>query len=193
MVASDSRPIQPGQLGKNERGEIMINGDNSYDYIESDAIKKNRTRRPILGENRTSQIGRFGKRLEEVIGDESVRSFARRAKLAEGTLRQYISGNRYPDLDFLAVIADTANVNLLWLATGEGPKQGESMTCAGDALDEEALARALEVVEEVGAGVPLGKRARLLKLAYTLYIRSGSALDQPSLKALVKEALSQTM
>lgn len=171
----------------------MIKGDNSNDYVESDATKKNRTRRPILGENRTLQIGRFGNRLEEIIGDESVRSFARRAKLAEGTLRQYISGNRYPDLDFLAIIADTANVNLLWLATGEGQKQGESTTCAVDALDEEALARALEVVEEVGAGVPLGKRARLLKLAYALYIRSGSALDQASLKALVKEVNSQTM
>ena len=80
----------------------MKNGDISNDYVESDATEKNRTRRPILGKNRTFQIGRFGQRLEEAIGDESVRSFARRAKLAEGTLRQYISGNRYPDLDFLA-------------------------------------------------------------------------------------------
>lgn len=163
----------------------MKNGDISNDYVESDATEKNRTRRPILGKSRTFQIGRFGQRLEEAIGDESVRSFARRAKLAEGTLRQYISGNRYPDLDFLALIADTANVNLLWLATGEGPKQGESTTCA---LNGEALTRALEIVEKVGAGLPPERKARLGAAIYSLYIRSGEAVDPALVEEVVRSA-----
>lgn len=160
---------------------------------KSDVPKETRTLRPSLPPELGRKVGHFQERLKGILKGKSVRDFGRKAGISEGAIRHYLNGDSFPDLDRLASIAHNAGVNLLWLATGEGPKQGETMTCAGDALDEEALARALEVVEEVGAGVPLGKRARLLKLAYTLYIRSGSALDQPSLKALVKEALSQTM
>lgn len=162
-------------------------------YEENDAQEPASLSRHFLGNECDVENDAFKDRLKDVIGKESKRAFALRAGISPTAVRQYLSGKSLPTLDNLIAAAKTANVNLLWLATGEGPKHGETTTCAGDALDEAALARALEVVEEAGAGVPLGKRARLLKLAYTLYIRSGSALDQPSLKALVKEAISQTM
>ncbi len=162
-------------------------------YKENDAEECASLSRHFLGEESDVENDVFKDRLRDVIGKESKRAFALRAGISPTAVRQYLSGKSLPTLDNLISATKAANVNLLWLATGEGPKHGESTTCAVDALNEEALVRALEVVEEVGAGVPLGKRARLLKLAYTLYIRSGSALDQASLKALVKEALSQTM
>jgi len=76
--------------------------------------------------------------------------------MADGTLRQYISGKRYPDLDFLAAIANAGNVNLLWLATGEGEKHPPaagtiregSSDYAAKVVDETVLTRAVEAVEE---------------------------------------------
>ena len=134
-----------------------------------------------------------GTRLDEICRQLGTRVYAAKiAGISDDQLAGYIYGRSKPGFLPLWRLCEAAGKSLDWLATGIEPAES-SMSYAGDALDEAALARALEVVEEVGAGVPLGKRARLLKLAYTLYIRSGSALDQPSLKALVKEAISQTM
>lgn len=131
-----------------------------------------------------------GTRLDEICRQLGTRVYAEKiAGISDDQLAGYIYGRSKPGFLPLWRLCEAAGKSLDWLATGIEPTENSTSY----ALDEEALARALEVVEEVGAGVPLGKRARLLKLAYTLYIRSGSALDQASLKALVKEAISQTM
>jgi len=49
----------------------------------------------------------------------SIRAFAERAGIAEGTLRNLISGG-VPRLDNVLRIADAAGVSAAWLATGEG-------------------------------------------------------------------------
>ena len=64
----------------------------------------------------------FKKRLREIIGDEPVASFARRCKLTESLLRAYLNANKRPGLDRVIAIANTAGVNIDWLATGRGPK-----------------------------------------------------------------------
>lgn len=64
----------------------------------------------------------FSKRLEEVIAQESVRSFARKCGMADTTVRQYVSGRSEPTLSNLLKIARTKGVSLAWLAAGEGPK-----------------------------------------------------------------------
>ncbi|MDG4595524.1 MAG: helix-turn-helix transcriptional regulator [Candidatus Contendobacter sp.] len=168
---------------------------------ESDARKKNRTPRPILDERIGRQIGRFGERLREVVGKESVRSFARRAGMAEGTLRQYLSGRRYPDLDFLAAITSAADVSLLWLATGEGDKRpraaGVTREDSGDytrtEVDETALKRALEAVEEALAlaekAVEPGKKAGIVAAVYTALARPGSAADHAEIMRLIRSML----
>lgn len=63
----------------------------------------------------------FKNRLKLAIEGESVNSFAKRCKVRESLLRKYLSGPTLPGMDKLVAIARTANVNIDWLATGEGP------------------------------------------------------------------------
>ena len=67
----------------------------------------------------------FSTRLSEIIGQESARSFARTFEIPETTLRQYLSSRSEPTLSNLLKLAEAGQVNLLWLATGKGPKTGE--------------------------------------------------------------------
>ncbi len=60
-------------------------------------------------------------RLREAIGDEPVVAFGRRCGLNESTLRKYFYGT-LPNIENLVAMADAANVNIEWLATGRGPK-----------------------------------------------------------------------
>lgn len=144
-------------------------------------------RRPIRNERIGRQIGRFGERLDGLIKrvcEESIRSFADRADLAEGTLRKYIAGARFPDLDILAIIADTGGVNLLWLATGEGPMRGESTAYEGR-IDTKLLREALALVEEVGAGRPAERRAAAAAAVYERYA-AGEPLGSETVRRLVE-------
>ncbi len=61
----------------------------------------------------------LAKRLRQLQGDSSARSFARRIGLGEGTYRALLSGSS-PTLDTLLQIRSGAEVELEWLATGEG-------------------------------------------------------------------------
>lgn len=62
----------------------------------------------------------FKDRLQLIIGEESVSSFGRRCNISESSLRTSMQG-ALPRLDKLIAIAEAANVNIEWLATGEGP------------------------------------------------------------------------
>ncbi|HXE96783.1 MAG TPA: helix-turn-helix transcriptional regulator [Dongiaceae bacterium] len=72
------------------------------------------------------ELGSFADRLKEVIGGQSVRSFAAACGLSDGGMRQYLAGKSEPGLDALIKIAFVGNVNINWLASGEGDKQKES-------------------------------------------------------------------
>lgn len=67
------------------------------------------------------------RRIEQAIGDESVRSFAERADLNEATLRRYMAGQE-PKLTALRRIATAAGVTVEWLATGAGPQSYDGPT-----------------------------------------------------------------
>ena len=152
---------------------------------KSDATKKSRTLRPTLPTEIDRQVGRFPERLESLIPEREQREFSRKIGISEGALRSYLKGTSIPSLDRLVAFALNTNVNLLWLATGEGPKQGESTTCA---LNVEALTRALGIVEKVGAGLPPERKARLGAAIYSLYIRSGEAVDPALVEEVVRSA-----
>lgn len=64
----------------------------------------------------------FAERLEQAIGDYSVRAFANRAGLSEGVVRKYLRNASYPTLDRLISLAHAGGVRVAWLATGEGPQ-----------------------------------------------------------------------
>lgn len=62
----------------------------------------------------------FSERLRKAIGDESIRGFARRAKVSYGALQAYLSGNTDCTRSALWRMAAASGVYALWLMTGEG-------------------------------------------------------------------------
>lgn len=61
-------------------------------------------------------------RLRDVLNGETARSFAQRADIPQSTFNKIATGESEPRAFTLLKIADTANVSLHWLVTGEGPK-----------------------------------------------------------------------
>lgn len=68
------------------------------------------------------KLGSFADRLRETIGGQSVRSFAAACNLSDGVIRQYLAGKSEPGLEALLKIAYVGNVNIEWLASGNGEK-----------------------------------------------------------------------
>lgn len=62
----------------------------------------------------------FSKRLLEALGGEKPRAFAQRSDFSEGAVRSYLSGDTYPALDRLALLAQSLGVDAKWLAFGAG-------------------------------------------------------------------------
>ena len=102
----------------------------------------------------------FKDRLALVIEGQSARSFAAKAGMADTTLRQYLYGRSEPNMTQLVKIARTADVNIDWLATGEGPMRGaaspmvrETAPVGRDPFDEEyALIDGYHVAVSAGHG-----------------------------------------
>lgn len=65
----------------------------------------------------------FRERLRQLVGEQSVRSFARNVGVSEGALRQYLSGKSEPTRPVLNAIARGANVDVAWLSSGAGEAQ----------------------------------------------------------------------
>ncbi len=119
-------------------------------------------------------------RLAELVEEESITSFARRCGINEGTLRNIIKSGAWPRTDNLVAIADAANVNIEWLATGRGPKQrGASAPAAAaaptapvtaDPINIDQLTVAISAVEEglsaIRRTLPPSKHAQLIISAY---------------------------
>ena len=78
----------------------------------------------------------FSGRLKLAIGSESTNSFAKRCDIRESTIRGYLSGSM-PSLDKAAVLAKAAQVDLTWLATGEGQMRPNTGVAAESTLEDE--------------------------------------------------------
>lgn len=137
----------------------------------------------------------------ESLGEESARSFALRAGIGHTTLLQHLSGKSLPTLDTLIATARTANVSLLWLATGEGEKhpratgvtREDSVDYTATDVDETALKRALETVDEALAlanrEVGVERKAGIVAAVYTALARPGSAADHAEVMRLIRSLL----
>lgn len=162
---------------------------NNNQLSNSDTTKETRTRRPSLTPELGHKVGRFKDRLKLITDGESLRGFGRKAGISEGALRHYLNGDSFPDLDRLAAIAEEANVNLLWLATGEGLMRGESvvssMPCSVD-MKMDALVRALALVESVKPDAPLEQKAKAVAMAYALIANEGRPLDADAIRQVVE-------
>lgn len=69
------------------------------------------------------ELDGFPGRLRTVIGQRSVRAFARDCGLSDAALRQYLSGQSEPTRPALIAMARTGGASVEWLATGRGPRQ----------------------------------------------------------------------
>lgn len=68
----------------------------------------------------------FDSRLKELIGKDSLRSFALSIDASEGGVRKWFTQGTKPSFDKMVRIARLYGVNLEWLCTGEGPKLASS-------------------------------------------------------------------
>jgi len=92
----------------------------------------------------------------------SVRGFSKSSGISESVLRRYLSGDSDPGMKALIAIARVSNVNVLWLATGEGPMR------PGDAaLDGEfALVPRYNVEASAGGGAEISSEQVVDHLAF---------------------------
>jgi phage repressor protein C with HTH and peptisase S24 domain len=95
----------------------------------------------------TSSDSSFADRLRQVIGDEAIYAFGRRAGISDTALRSYLKGS-VPGIDKAVKIAQVGGVSLSWLITGEGSPRLE----AGDAKTEYVYVPLVDVVASAGAG-----------------------------------------
>lgn len=137
-------------------------------------------------------IDLFNDRLKQSIAGQSINSFALKCGLPESLLRKYLAGPTLPGLDKLIAIANTAEVCIEWLATGEGPmKRGEEPKRTPGDIDEELLEAAIEISEELleslGKQTTPKQRTQLILALYDVASeRDDHTIDRPTALRLVK-------
>jgi phage repressor protein C with HTH and peptisase S24 domain len=73
-----------------------------------------------MGNKDEKELKSFHDRLEFLFKDRSRNAFAKMHGIGDSTFRSYFEGSM-PSLDKAAIIAEGAEVSLIWLATGNGP------------------------------------------------------------------------
>lgn len=120
-------------------------------------------------------------RLRKVVGvvcNGNAREFARKTGIPYSTLQGYFH-KRLPRAEYLALMADNADVNITWLLTGMGEmllnSASSSTTLTQDDvdLDMEVLHRIIKWVEEwltkKNKTLSPDKKARFIALAYKYF------------------------
>ncbi|AYV14361.1 phage repressor protein [Shewanella chilikensis] len=112
------------------------------------------------------QVESFRIRLNELIGDQSLRAFANKCALSETAIRKYSVGESTPNIERLYQIANAAGASVNWLTTGEGSKYPEDEATgvisnltsdhSKPFLDEYALIPVYQVAVSAGNGSFVG-------------------------------------
>jgi len=71
-------------------------------------------------ERENIQDSGFSERFKIALGDESAYAFAKRTGINDSLIRKYVTGASVPSLDRAVELTSALNVELLWLATGDG-------------------------------------------------------------------------
>ncbi|MER2512411.1 MAG: hypothetical protein ABTQ25_08340 [Nitrosomonas ureae] len=125
----------------------------------------------------------FKNRLKQLINEKFSGKdtlFAKAADLSQSGLRRYLSGGD-PTRAKLIAMASAAKVNLLWLATGEGPISGnfEQNHTQNGKIDTDRLRLAIETVEEglleTRRKMAPDKKAELILAVYDLFTDTSEA------------------
>ena len=128
-----------------------------------------RTLIPSLGELETHELGTRIDAISKCLGTRENAAYI--AGLSVDQLVSYIKGRSKPGFLPLARLARATGFSLDWLATGKGMMLQVSdrtdPTSTGY-MDAEALGAAIKLMEQIGADLPLVRKARLTALAYDL-------------------------
>lgn len=143
-------------------------------YVESDKKDASGSEHPIP----SGAIGCFRERLREAMGKTGARAFARECGLSEGAIRSYLSGETYPTLDRLEMIAKAAGASALWLAFGHADKADEVGS------DEYAYIPLYDACCSAGHGVWNDGCRVLAHLAFTRYSLRKKGLEPAQLSAI---------
>lgn len=90
---------------------------NNTDNNKLKLIKNGKTKVSTL----QTKVETFSDRLNLIISNESVRSFASKTNLTPAAFHKYLKGQSEPTRPVLITIAELTGVNIEWLATGNGP------------------------------------------------------------------------
>lgn len=104
---------------------------------------------------RSPDLSLFAARVREVVGETSVRAFAREAQIDEKSLRKYLEGTGEPGLANLRRLAARGGVTVEWLATGEGPRDPAVLAAVsgcGPSLADFALVPRYDIRAAAGGG-----------------------------------------
>ncbi|HHQ6575742.1 TPA: CI repressor protein [Serratia fonticola] len=85
-------------------------------------------------------VEHFGQRLQSVIGDQSVASFAKKCGLCEASLRKYLKSGTMPGIDRVAAISACTGRSLTWLITGGGEEYKDKLSQDANNLSDEDIA-----------------------------------------------------
>jgi len=118
--------------------------------------------------------GGFPKRLLRLVGDSSIRGFARRAGVSDTFLRQCLAGRTEPTRTKLILLARAGGCSVEWLATGnpsgDFPKKIQAPKRPAGRIDTELLRMIIETVDEVlrenGHSLPAARKALLISALY---------------------------
>jgi DNA-binding transcriptional regulator YdaS (Cro superfamily) len=113
----------------------------------------------------------FPQRLATMIGNASVRAFARQTGVSDTFLRQCLAARTDPTRAKLIAIARTGETSLEWLATG---RRDIASGTPSAALDSEHLQSVIETVEAVIAedrlrDLPPFEKAQLIHAVYAYH------------------------
>ncbi|WIX34922.1 helix-turn-helix transcriptional regulator [Salinicola sp. JS01] len=123
-------------------------------------------------------IERFRERLQEAMGSEKPRAFAKRSGISEGAVRSYLSGDTFPGLDRLALLAQALGVDAQWLAFG-----AEKRTPPPE-LDEYALVPLYDAQCSAGGGAWNEGCQVLTHISFTRYSLRKQGLTPEHLSAI---------
>jgi phage repressor protein C with HTH and peptisase S24 domain len=145
-------------------------------YEERDGSQLNDADHPIA----SNGIGCFPARLKDALGSESARVFSRRCGLSEGAIRSYMSGDTFPTLDRLELIANALGKDMQWLAFGTAHEESPSVL----GMEDYAFVPLYDAQCSAGAGAWNENCRVLTHISFTRYSLRKQGLTPEHLSAI---------
>lgn len=151
-------------------------------------------------QNSSQFTEQFSGRLHALIeSHENASMIAREVGVAEATIRKWKNGASLPKIRDAVSLARALNVNLLWLATGEGPKDPQTRGSPDSVQEKSAdyvcdaqkgwIRKAVEAVERMRPDAPPDRKAVAVEQVYDRLVQTDGAADMIELMRFIQAAL----